>query len=326
MWSNYEPYAEAKSIIVQSKTMSIQQRLTQFPIALGCMGLTGTWNPAELDESHERKAIAAFEAAFDAGIIVYDHADIYGGGTCEEVFAKCLAAVPGSREKIIIATKGGIRNGHYNLSAEYLDECIERSLQRMKIESIDLWQLHRPDPLTHPRETAGVLNAALKSGKIRAVGVSNYFPEQVRALQTFLDAPIISNQISLSLSRLDPIYEGLDSGNGLPGDGVLDQCLALGLTPLAYSPLGGGILARGDENEGEPNAIQTKLRELAEKYSATTMQIALAWLLLHPAGVLPLVGSANPEHIREAASAGKIKISREDWYALWVAAWGRNIP
>jgi predicted oxidoreductase len=304
--------------------MTTQQQLHQFPIALGCMGLTGTWNPTELDASHERKAIAAFEAAFEAGIVVYDHADIYGGGTCEEVFAKCLAAVPGSREKIIIATKGGIRSGHYNLSAEYLNECIERSLKRMKIEAIDLYQLHRPDPLTHPRETAGVLNAALKSGKIRAIGVSNYYPEQVRALQTFLDAPIVSNQISLSLYRLDPIYEGLDSGKGLPGDGVLDQCIANDITPMAYSPLGKGKVAC--DNTEEPDAIQTKLRELAEKYSATTLQVALAWLLLHPVGVLPVVGSANPEHIREAAAAGKVTLSREDWYALWVAAWGRNIP
>lgn len=302
-------------------------KLTQFPIGLGCMGLTGTWNPADMTSAHEKRAIAAFEAALEAGITFFDHADIYGGGSCEEVFAKCLAAVPGSRERIQIATKGTIGGGVFNASEENLNACIERSLRRMKIEHIDLYQVHRPDPFTHPRETARVLDNALKSGKIGAVGVSNYFPEQVRALQTFLDAPLVSNQIEISLERLDPFYEGLEAGGtvggkGLIGDGTLDQCMALEMTPLAWSPLGGGKIARG---EAKPE-LQKMLNEIAQKLNRTPVQVALSWLMSHPSGIVALVGSANPEHIREAANAADLRLSRDDWFALWQAAWGRKIP
>lgn len=303
-------------------------KLTENPIALGCMTLSGTWSPSDMDASHEARAIAAFEAAFEAGITFYDHADIYGGGTCETVFAKCLAAVPGSREKITIATKCGIRSGHYNLTAPYIESCIDRSLKRMNIDYIDLFQMHRPDPLTHPSETAMALNAAVQSGKVRAIGVSNYYPEQVRALQTYLLTPIVSNQISISLARLDPFYEGLstNANNERVGDGVLDQCMAQGIVPLAYSPLGGGGIARGEAKTERETATYKKLVELGVKYSATSTQIALAWLIAHPSGIVPLVGSANPAHIREAVGAGRIKLEREDWYALWAAAWGQTPP
>ncbi len=243
------------------------------------------------------------------------------------MFKACLAAVPGAREKIVIATKGGIRSGHYNLTAPYLRECVERSLRRMGIDRIDLYQLHRPDPLTHPAETARVLNELLKEKKILHVGVSNYYPEQVRALQRYLDAPLISNQFSFSLANLAPLYEGLDSGDGRRGDGTLDQCMAMEMTPLAYSPLGGGRLTRpapaGDTRAEKRHAA---LQALAEKHGATPGQIALAWLLAHPAGVVPLVGSANPEHIREAAGVVTVDLSREEWYGLWSAAWGRGVP
>ena len=282
-----------------------------------------------MNAEREKGAIAAFEAAMEVGIDFYDHADIYGGGTCEEVFSKCLAAVPGVREKIYIATKGGICNGFYNLSAPYLNECIERSLRRMNIDYIDLYQLHRPDPLTHPAETAGALDAAIKGGKIRAAGVSNYYPEQVRALQQYLEAPLVSNQISLSLGRLNPIYEGLESGNGSFGDGTLDQCLALNMVPLAYSPLRSLPVRDDADKDGDDDkrkVLRAKLQDVADLYSATPVQIALAWLMAHPAQIVPLVGSANPAHIREGAGAAKVKLSREDWYALWTAAWGHRVP
>lgn len=296
------------------------------PIALGCMGLTGTWNPAEMNAEREKRAIAAFEAALEAGITLFDHADIYGGGTCEEVFQKCLKAVPNSREKIQIWTKGGICAGFYDLSPHYLSECIERSRRRMGIEAIDLFQLHRPDPLAHPRDTAKALHQALKNGHIKAVGVSNYFPEQVRALQNHLDTPIVSNQISISLLRLDPIYEGWPTATGNVGDGVLDQCMALDIRPLAYSPLGKAALSKDDADDERILRIQKTLARMAGEYDATRSQIALAWLLKHPAQIIPVVGSANPAHIREAAEAVQVEMSREDWYELWTAAWGRKVP
>lgn len=307
-------------------------------IALGCMGLAGTWNPAEVGPEHRRKAIAAFEAALEAGITFYDHADIYGATACEAIFKDCLIAVPGSREKIFIATKVGIRGGYYEHSASYIRESLRGSLARMGVDSVELYQLHRPDPLTHPAETAAVLDALVAEGLIKSVGVSNYYPHQTLALQKYLQAPIVSNQIAISLLRLDPIYEGAAGGTATSeasgadsGDGVLDQCLELGITPLAYSPLGGGWLSgRRDVPADASPAIArilAALREMAPAYGdATPGQLALAWLLAHPAKIIPLVGSNNPAHIQEAAEAANITLSRTDWYKLWTAARGVAVP
>lgn len=306
-------------------------------IALGCMGMAGTWNPAEVGPENRKKAIAAFEAALDAGITFYDHADIYGGTACESIFKDCLAAVPGSRERIFIATKVGIRSGFYEHSPDYIRQSIHGSLERMGLDYVDLYQLHRPDPLSHPAETAQVLDELVAQGLVKYIGVSNYYPHQTLALRKYLKAPIVSNQISISLLRLDPIYEGAAGGRAQSenatcdaGDGVLDQCEELNITPLAYSPVGGGWLSgRRDVPADRPNIQRTidALRELGPAYGdATPTQLATAWLLAHPAKIIPLVGSNNPEHIREAAGAADIKLSRQDWYKLWVAARGTRVP
>lgn len=304
------------------------------PIALGCMGMTGTWNPDDLTPARVKRAIDAFEAALVAGITLYDHADIYGGGTCETVFKECLAAFPDVREGIQIWTKGGIRNGFFDFSPAYLKECIERSRQRMGIDSIDLFQLHRPDPLTHPRETAKALKEALDAGHIKAIGVSNFFPEQMRALQTYLDVPIVSHQWELHLLRLQPFYEGWKAPSFAGyskemeeyGDGTLDFCMAHDIRPLAYAPLARGVLSKSDSETGRERDVQDLLGSLAVKYDATRTQIALAWLRTHPSGIIPVVGSANPRHIFEAAQKTDLRLEREDWYSLWKASWERGMP
>ena len=299
-------------------------------IALGCMGLAGTWNPAEVGPEHRKRAIASFETALDAGITFYDHADIYGGTACESIFKDCLAAVPGSRERIFIATKVGIRRGYYDHSPAHIRQSIEGSLSRMGIDYVDLYQLHRPDPLSDPRETAETLDALVREGKVKSIGVSNYYPQQTLALRKYLQAPIVSNQIAISLMHLPPIYEGRE---GQGGDGVLDQCEELDITPLAYSPVGGGWLSgRREVPADHPNRekierILAAIAELSPIYGgATPTQLAIAWLLRHPAQIIPLVGSNNPEHIREMAGAAQIELSRTDWYKLWVAARGSSVP
>lgn len=289
-------------------------------LALGCMGLTGTWNPAEIGADHIKRAVTAFQTAMSVGITLYDHADIYGGGSCESAFKECLASEPGCRDKIYIATKCGIRRGFYNLSYEYVLEALDASLRRLGIEYVDLYQLHRPDPLTHPGETARALNKLVKEGRVRYVGVSNYYPEQIRALQRHLDMPIRSNQFEVSLSHLAPIYD--------PEDGTIDQCEHLNMTPLAYSPLGRGLLTgkRKIENNPTLDGLVNELTTVAQAHNAAASQIALAWLLAHPAGIVPVFGSANPAHILEAASAVRIMLSREEWYRLWVAGRGKPVP
>ncbi len=306
------------------------QKVPVSRIALGCMGLAGTWNPAEVGPEHRTRAIQAFEAALEAGITFYDHADIYGGTACESIFKDCLAAVPGSRERIFIATKVGIRSGYYEHAPDYIRKSIHGSLERMGIDYVDLYQLHRPDPLSHPAETAEVLDALVQEGLVRSIGVSNYYPQQTLALQKYLQTPIVSNQISLSLLRLDPIYEGAAGGNG---DGVLDQCLELGITPLAYSPVGGGWLTARKEvptdhpDKARIDRVVTALKEVGADHGGVAPgQVAIAWLLRHPAGIIPLVGSNNPAHIREAAGAAKIALTRQEWYKLWVAARGNRVP
>lgn len=299
-------------------------------IALGCMGLAETWNPSEVGPEHRRKAILSFEAALEAGITFFDHADIYGGTACESIFKDCLAAVPGSREKIFIATKVGIRSGYYEHDANYIRSSIRGSLKRLGVEYVDCYQLHRPDPLTHPAETAAALDELVDQGVVGSIGVSNYYPHQTLALQKYLKAPIVSNQIAISLLRLDPIYEGKPGANG---DGVLDQCLELNITPLAYSPIGGGWLSGKREIPADHPRRETIERTLtalqklsAEYEGATPTQLSIAWLLAHPAKIIPLVGSNNPEHIREMAAAAKFQLSRTDWYKLWVAARGERVP
>ncbi len=313
------------------------QGATVSRIGLGCMGMAGTWNPAEVGPENVQRAVAAFEAALEAGITFYDHADIYGGTACESIFKECLAAVPNVRERIFIATKVGIRQGFYDHSPDYIRSSILGSLGRMGVDYVDLYQLHRPDPLSHPGRTAEVLDQLMAQGLIRAVGVSNYYPHQTLALQKYLNAPIVSNQISLSLLRLDPIYEGAAGQTdpakaGGAGDGVLDQCLERAITPLAYSPLGKGLLSgRKEVPDGDAHAPARRTLEVLQKLgpaygNATATQIALAWLLAHPSGIIPLVGSNSPAHIAEAAGAAEITLTRQDWYALWVASRGQNVP
>ncbi len=298
------------------------------------MGLAGSGPADDISAARVKKAIEAFEAALVSGITLFDHADIYGGGACETIFKSCLEALPEAREQIQIWSKGGIRSGYYDLSENYLLECIERSRSRMGIDKIDLFQLHRPDPLAHPAQTAQALNQALKNGHIGAVGVSNYFPHQTKALQNYLDTPIVSNQFEINILRLAPFYEGWEvpafqgysGGTGTIGDGLLDFCMAEDITPLAYSPLARASLIQTESQQGREQDVIDILGELSQKYDATRTQIALAWLLTHPAGIIPIVGSNNPAHIFEAAQRNDLRLERTEWYRIWTASWGRNAP
>ncbi|RYG70135.1 aldo/keto reductase [bacterium] len=304
------------------------------PLALGCMGMSGVRSSSDITPAVQKRANEAFEAALVAGITLFDHADIYGAGTCEEVFRGCLEAHPDVRDNIQIWSKGGIRRGHFNQSSEYLKTALEDSRRRLGVDKIDLYQLHRPDMLAHPSDTAAFLNDALKQGHIGAVGVSNYFPEQTRALQKYLDAPIVSNQFEINAMRLAPFYEGWNmpewggysGGTGTTGDGLLDFCIAEDITPLAYAPLARAVLSKGDSENPREKDVQDAIGELAKKYEATRGQIALAWLRTHPAGIIPVVGSNNPSHIFEAAQRTDLRLTHEEWYQVFAASWGRNMP
>lgn len=299
-------------------------------LAYGCMRLPGTWNPADIGPDQRARAYTALRAAFEAGYTLFDHADIYCRGACEQLFGDFLRDHPSLRRADFqIATKCGIRFDNdppgtphrYDFSRAHIEWSCEQSLQRLGVEQIDLYQLHRPDLLMDPGEVADAFAALKKAGKVRAFGVSNFSPSFVSLLQSALPEPLLVNQVEISLGRLNTFT-----------DGTLDQCLERHLTPLAWGPLGGGWLGTGgrvsDQHPQRENQLRTQalLDETAARLGVSRTVLALAWLLKHPAGIIPIVGSCAPDHIRDAVRATECEISREDWYRLLVSARGERLP
>ena len=289
-------------------------------LAYGCWRLTGEGADGP----------RAVRAAIDAGFTLFDHADIYGGGVCEEVFGGVMKDSPELRDRVVIASKCGIRLPHlggagepyrYDSRAAHIISSCETSLRRLHVEKIDLYQIHRPDFLTHPDEVAGAFEALARAGKVGEFGVSNFQPGQLAALQRACPMRLRVNQIEFSILQRAPLH-----------DGILDQCLAENITPLAWSPLGGGQLADGagdllrSQRAYQPQRVLPLLDEIAARHGVSRSGIALAWLLKHPAGVIPIIGSTNAARIADAVRAESITLSREDWYALLTAAAPDPLP
>lgn len=259
-------------------------------------------------------------AALDSDINLVDTADIYGFdgtsgfGSAEELLGQVLAGSEGLRNRIVLATKGGIRPGcPYDQSPAYLKEAIDASLRRLRVDHIDIYQIHRPDILAHPQETARALEDGLASGKIRAFGVSNHTPSQIEALAGFLDTPLSVTQPEISVLRID-CFE----------NGELDQAIRMGLTPLAWSPLGGGRLLN-PQNECEL-AVASSLDRFARDRGVSLPVAAYSWLMAHPAGIVPIIGSQNADRIAEAVQALDVKWSRGEWYEVFTAARAAPLP
>lgn len=293
--------------------------------SLGSSGITvssiawGMWRLAEGGRS-AAEAAALVHAALDAGINFLDTADIYGFngtsgfGDAEALLGEVLSAEPALRGQMVLATKGGIMPPlPYDQSPEYLRSAIDASLARLKTDSVDLWQIHRPDILAHPQEVARVLDDAVAAGKIRTIGVSNFTQAQIAALNHFLGHKLVSTQPEISALRID-CFE----------NGELDQAMQLGLTPLAWSPLGGGRIAGGDS--ARDKAVIAELDRVAAAKDISRSVAAYSWLLAHPAGIIPIIGSQQAERIAEGASALSVQWDRTDWYAVLVAARGERLP
>lgn len=279
----------------------------------------GMWRLAENGRS-AAEAARLVHAALDAGINFLDTADIYGFdgaggfGDAEALLGEVLAAEPALRERMVLATKGGILPPlPYDQSADYLRLAIDNSLARLKVETIDLWQVHRPDILAHPQEVARVLDDAVASGKIRMLGVSNFTTHQIAALAHFLDNRLVTTQPEISPLRIT-CFE----------NGELDQAMMLGLTPMAWSPLGGGRLASPET--ARDKAVAEALDGVAQTQGVSRTVAAYSWLMAHPAGIIPIIGSQQAERIAEGAQALKVRWTRQDWYAVLVAARGERLP
>lgn len=297
-------------------------------LAYGCWRLAGSTDPTEATDEAATRGAAAVVAAYDAGFTLFDHADVYCDGLAETIFGQVLAQVPGMRDKILIASKCGIRKKgepysdspyRYDFSHEHIIACCEQSLQRLGVETIDIYQLHRPDFLCNPEEVASAFSALKSAGKVREFGVSNFRPSQVTMLQKFCPMRLLVNQVEISLAKIDCFH-----------DGTLDQCLAEKITPLAWSPLDGGRLGSTAKSmKAAPHSVQLKLLEdldvIAEAHGVSRTVLALAWLLKHPSNIIPIIGSTNPDHIRDAAEAVEIKLPRDEWYRLMELARGERL-
>ena len=265
-------------------------------------------------------AEARIQAALDAGVTLFDTADIYGPdngepfGAAEALLGRVLAGNPGLVGRMVIATKGGISMGvPYDSSAGYLAAAIDASLARMGVDHVSLWQIHRPDILTHPAEIGEALLAAHQAGKIGAVGVSNFTPWQVEALAAHLPLPIVSCQPEFSPLAVAPL-----------GDGVLDQAIARGMAVLAWSPLGGGRL--GNPADERTHAVAAALDAKAKQAGVSRAAAAYSWIMAHPVRPIPIVGTQSTARIAEIPDAYTPTWTRAEWYEVLVAARGEPLP
>jgi len=285
--------------------------------------VAGMWRLANWGLS-DAELLNLIHACLDLGITTFDHADIYGNYACEERFGRALALEPALRERMQIVTKCGIklisanrpthRLKHYDTSRAHLLASVENSLRMLGTNRLDLLLIHRPDPLLDADEVAEAFAALRQAGKVLHFGVSNFLPWQFDLLASRLDFPLVTNQVEASVLHLDALH-----------DGTLDQCQRLGIAPMAWSPLGGGRLFRGEDRQAA--RVYQALTEVGEQLgNASPDQVALAWLLRHPARILPVLGTGKVERIRQATQAGTLQLSREQWFTIWSASTGVEVP
>ncbi len=296
--------------LVDTSNRTIGQ-FTVGPYAFGC------WRFTDGDVDTARGVL---ETALDLGMDLIDTADVYGldwGGTAfgqvEEIMGNVLTATPGLRDRMVLATKGGIMPPlPYDSSDAYIRSAVEASLRRLQTDVIDLYQIHRPDMFTHPAALAETLDSLVAEGKIHEIGVSNFTIDQTDALRHHLDAALVTDQPQFSPAHLDPMR-----------DGTFDRAMQYGMVPLAWSPLAGGRLATGVD---VPSALIEVLDELAEREGVSRAAICVAFILSHPAKVIPLLGSQNPDRLADMMTASNVTLDRNDVYNIVEASEGQPLP
>jgi predicted oxidoreductase len=307
----------------------------------GCMGLGGSWDPTPHTPADVAVASGAITAALDAGIRVFDHADIYRSGKAEAVFGEILAGDKALRASIQVQTKCGIRVGeaglgvHYDLDKQSILDRVQMSLARLRLDWLDTLLLHRPDPLMEPELVAEALTELHDAGIVRSFGVSNMSSAQMSAIQRHLKMPLVANQLELSLGKRDWIEAGIgvNGDQGIAYDfplGTLEYCESADIALQAWGALAQGRYSQG-ANTGETAAEQkteSLVASLATRYDVAAESIILGWLMRHPADISPVIGTTNPDRIRACADAASIadQMTRAEWYSLFAAARGRDVP
>ena len=303
-----------------------------FPVAskivMGCMGLGGDWKNNRITAEDEKQAQQVIEAALSSGINVFDHADIYKQGRAEEVFSRVLQRQPSLKSSIIVQSKCGIRFAdqsgpkRYDLSSEWVEQSVNASLRRLGLERLDVLLLHRPDPLIDVAMLADTLDALVVAGKIKQIGVSNMHWQQIALLQQHLKAPIIVNQIQMSLLHRDWLEEAIGGGQAT---GTLEFCQRHGIQLQAWGCLDQGALLKEQVVDALLPAKHV-LTQLSADYRVSEEAILLAWLTRLPVGVQPVIGTTSVERIGRCAEERHVFLSREHWYALLEAVRGQEVP
>lgn len=304
-----------KNLIIGDTNLEVSE------IGLGCMRIT------ELQDKKEVRNL--IDTAMDQGIDFFDHADIYDGGHAEEVFGEVVE--PSMRQNMIIQSKCGIIPGKaYDFSKEHILRSVEESLKRLRTDYLDILLLHRPDTLMEPEEVAEAFELLEKSGKVRYFGVSNQNSMQIELLNKYCGNRIKINQLQFSIAHCDIVDSGLNvnvhSEAGANRDGsILEYCRLKDITIQAWSPFQYGMFEGVFLNNEKFPKLNKLVDELAEKYQVTNNAIAVAWILRHPARIQPIVGTTNKNRLTDICKASEVNLTREEWYALYMAA-GKVLP
>ena len=304
------------------KKINLGSSSLQVPnIAVGCM---------RINSLDSKKAEAFVQKSLELGANFFDHADIYGGGECEQIFADAIHMSPSVRENIILQSKCGIRRGMFDFSKEHLLSSVDGILKRLNTDYLDVLLLHRPDALVEPEEVAAAFDELESSGKVRNFGVSNQKPMQIKLLQKFVKQPLIVNQLQLSITNATMIGNGLEvnmlTENAVDRDGsILDFCRLHDITIQPWSPFQYGYFEGVFLDNDKFPELNKTVNQIAEKYGVTNSTIAVAWILRHPAHMQPIAGTMNQARLEEICQASDICLTREEWYQIYLSA-GNKLP
>jgi len=318
-------------------------KISSKPLIYGCMTIGGDFDASPLSSEQRKSGRAAIDAALECGINFFDHADIYCFGKSETVFGEFLAANPDLRDKIILQSKCGIclRNqpeeglpGRYDLSFNHIVNAVDGSLRRLQTDHLDVLLLHRPDILIEPKEVAQAFDRLYRTGKVRNFGVSNHTPAQIELLKASIEQPIVVNQIEYNplhtVLHDSAIHANMKRPHfGNPGEGLIEYCQLHGITLQAWGSLAKGVLTGkplGPDSEPRIRDTAMLVERLAKERSVSKEAIVIAWILRHPAGIRPVIGTTNPDRIRACCEATKVELSRIDWYQVYTAALGHGVP
>ena len=268
--------------------------------------------------------------AMDHGANFFDHADIYGKGACEEIFADAVGMDSSVRETMILQSKCGIRQGMFDFSKKHILASVDGILKRLKTDYLDILLLHRPDALVEPEEVAAAFDQLEQEGKVRHFGVSNQHPRQIELLKKSVRQPLVANQLQLSITNATMITQGfnvnMENDEAVNRDGgVLDYCRLHDITIQPWSPFQFGFFEGVFLDNPKFPELNAKIDEIAAKYGVSNTTIAIAWILRHPAKMQPVTGTTTPERLADCLKAADIHLTREEWYAILLAA-GNTLP